>query len=135
MTHASVPLSVPWPRGLPRLSAFERAGLSCNTVRLDDGDAVSQVDTGGGLHAEQRTALGRIERCVPRAVIPGHYAPVTDMPAARAPARLDALAATRLRNAHTVIKRLIKFWPWQVRTTTPAARPLSSTLRRRGISP
>lgn len=62
--------------------------------------------------AEQRAALALIARHAPRAVIPGHGAPFTDVGAAleRAQARLDALASDPARNARQVARVLIKFW-------------------------
>ena len=41
----------------PTLTVFERGWLSSNNVLFDDGDAVSIVDTGYDLHAEQTLAL------------------------------------------------------------------------------
>jgi glyoxylase-like metal-dependent hydrolase (beta-lactamase superfamily II) len=48
MTHAPLP---------PGLQVFERGWLSSNNLLFDDGEAVSVVDTGYWLHAEQTAAL------------------------------------------------------------------------------
>ncbi len=75
-----------------------------------------ELDGDGGFDA-QRATLELAARRRPRVVIPGHGAPFTDVAAAleRASRRLDALAASPERNAHHVLKVLIKFWLLQVR--------------------
>jgi len=67
--------------------------------------------------AEQRALLDLIAELGPRLVIPGHGAPFTDVGAAlhRAHARLDALSASRERNARHAAKVLIKFFLLEVR--------------------
>ena len=67
--------------------------------------------------AEQRALLDLIAALGPRLVIPGHGAPFTDVSAAlqRAHARLDALSASRERNARHAAKVLIKFFLLEAR--------------------
>jgi glyoxylase-like metal-dependent hydrolase (beta-lactamase superfamily II) len=66
--------------------------------------------------AEQRIMLDLIAGLSPRLVIPGHGTPFTDVTAAlqRAHARLDALAASRERNARHAARVLVKFYLLEV---------------------
>jgi len=100
------------PHMVMLFEARERVLISADALWEDGFGAIFPEIEGESGFAEQRAALTLIERCAPRAVIPGHGAPFCDVSAAlaRAHARLDALAADPARNARQVARALVKFW-------------------------
>ncbi len=101
----------------------ERLLVSADALWEDGFGAIFPEIEGESGFAEQHAALQLIERRRPRAVIPGHGPPFTEINAAldRAYARLEALRASPERNARHVLKVLTKFWLMQVRETSRQA--------------
>lgn len=111
------------PHMVMMFAAAERVLISADALWEHGFGAIFPEIEGESGFTEQRIALDLIAAHRPRLVIPGHGAPFTAVDAAleRAHARLEALAASRERNARSVLKVLVKFWLLQVRETSLAA--------------
>ncbi len=99
------------PHSIMLWNAHDRTLISADALWEHGFGAIFAEVEGESGFAEQRAILQLIRKLEPRLVIPGHGAPFSDVEQAlsRAFARLDALAASPLRNARSVMKALLKF--------------------------
>ena len=110
------------PHSIVLWNAQQRTLISADAFWQNGFGAIFPEVEGESGFAEQRAILTLIKELRPRVVIPGHGAPFTgvDQAMTRAFARLDALKASPLRNARSVIRTLIKFHLLIVRQVTLA---------------
>lgn len=99
------------PHSIVLWNSHQRTLISADALWERGFGAIFPEVEGESGFAEQRAILELIEELQPRLVIPGHGAPFTevDQALAHAFARLDALEASPVRNARSVIRTLIKF--------------------------
>ena len=99
------------PHSIVLWNSNDRTLISADALWEHGFGAIFPEVEGESGFVEQRAILELIEELQPLLVIPGHGAPFTDVSSAlvRAFARLNALEASPERNAHSVIKTLIKF--------------------------